>query len=172
MNTQLDIPQLQAKVKTGASNFNWIAVAAIINSISIAFHTGFTFPTGLGLSSFVSLLGRDFIDIAPKEGSNLAAVLSVGAFVITAVFAGSFALLGIPARNGRRWAFIVGVVLYALDMLVLVGLQIWVGSYWIDLLFHAWMLFSLFNGLRAANQLPETKEAPKPKGIKELMSDS
>jgi hypothetical protein len=55
--------------------------------------------------------------------------------------AGDFVVLGHLARRGSATAFVVGMVLYALDALVFVL----VGD-WIAVGFHAFVLFMLWGG--------------------------
>jgi hypothetical protein len=68
--------------------------------------------------------------------------------VINAIAAGLLALFGVFAGKGHAWAFLIGMVVIALDT-VLVGLL----QIWISLAIHIWALVSIFNGFRASRQL-------------------
>jgi hypothetical protein len=68
--------------------------------------------------------------------------------VLDVLAAGMFVLFGVFACKRHIWAFVVGMVLYAGDTLLTMLLGLWLG-----VAFHAWVLFSLFIGVRAALQL-------------------
>lgn len=57
-------------------------------------------------------------------------------------------VFGVFACKRHVWAFIVGMVLYAGDTLLTMLLGLWLG-----VAFHAWVLFSLFVGVKAAIQV-------------------
>jgi len=58
--------------------------------------------------------------------------------------------LGFAARNGYRWAFIAGLILYGADMIaLLVTFSIWAFAV------HAVFLFKWFQGFKSLNGLRE-----------------
>ncbi len=61
--------------------------------------------------------------------------------------AGGFLLLGFCAAERRKWAFGVGMLLYAVDGALLVA----VGDYF-SAAFHAGILFAIFRGFTALGQ--------------------
>ncbi|MCC6297871.1 MAG: hypothetical protein IT314_01140 [Anaerolineales bacterium] len=83
-----------------------------------------------------------------------ALILKVIGLIVSAVIAGVFALFGLFANRAMKWAFIVGMVFYALDTLLMLVFREWMG-----LLFHVFFLFGLFGGLSALNKLQQL--APK-----------
>jgi hypothetical protein len=62
--------------------------------------------------------------------------------------AGAFALLGVLAQQGRLWAFAVGVVVYALDGLIVLAVPDWVG-----VAIHTVVLVLMVRGLDAGRRL-------------------
>ena len=57
------------------------------------------------------------------------------------------------AYKGLTWVFIVGLVVYALDALIFLAVQLW-----FPLAFHAFVFYCLYRGL-AANRKLTTLEA-------------
>ena len=57
-----------------------------------------------------------------------------------------FILFGVFANKGHRWAFIVGMVLFALDGLIFLLAQDWIGVG-----FHVFVLYCFFRGLKEVN---------------------
>jgi hypothetical protein len=67
------------------------------------------------------------------------------------------------AREGQQWAFLVAMILYALDGLIFLGFGLW-----LDLAFHAFALFNMYKGLQALNQLVKLNSQPAPYGAQPL----
>jgi hypothetical protein len=103
-----------------ANWFFWIAALSAVNSIVLMSGGGFHFFIGLGVTQ---LMG------------GLAGLLA----------AGIMALFGFFARQGQKWAFLVGGALYALDgVLLLIG----DGNNILSAVFHGLVLFFIFRGFR------------------------
>ena len=139
--------RLENQFKSGANWFYWIAALSLVNSMVQAFGGTFGFVVGLGITQVFDAVGRG----AAEAGGAIGTVVRGFAFVLDLFAAGVFALFGFLARKRMRWAFVVGMALYALDglLFLLVG----------DLLgvaFHAFALFGIFVGLRAHRALQET----------------
>jgi uncharacterized protein DUF4339 len=132
-----DQQQLEAKMKSGASWFYWIAGMSLINSIASLTGAGFGFVVGLGITQIVDTF-------AQRLGGAAFAV----ALILNLLIAGVFILFGVFAHKRHLWSFIVGMVLYGLD-----GLLFAFDRHWLPAGFHAFVLYWLFNGYRAASQL-------------------
>jgi hypothetical protein len=148
---QAAIVELTRRMKGGANNFYWIAGLSVVNSFLIEFGANSYFVVGLAASLFVDSV---FVEIAKQMQDGAIFVKLIG-IAISVVIAGIFALFGFFAAKGKRWAFIVGMVLYGIDSLLMLAFQEWMG-----LVFHAFFLFGLFGGIRALGQLE--KLMPKP----------
>ena len=136
---------LQRRVKSSAGWFFWIAGLSVINTFIAISGGGLAFVTGLGMTRFVDGISTD--------PSNPDATLPVLGLIITVSMAGAFALLGFFARNGHSWAFVVGMVVYAMDAAILLALGSMLGFG-----FHLLALFYIFMGLRANLQLASLEQ--------------
>lgn len=123
-------PVADPEVQSAASWFYWIVGLSAINSLSA--------HTGMGFSFFLGLAVTALVDY----GSGSLAF----ALVVDAVVYGLFVFLGLKAGRGARWAFIVGMSLYALD-----GALYLIGQEWFSVAFHGYALYCLFKGLQALN---------------------
>lgn len=138
--------ELSSAYRNGASWFFWLAALSMINSLLAAFGTNMHMLFGLGYTQITdAILGVAF----EGESSGIGVAVSLAT---TAVVAGLFALIGFLSHKGILLAYIGGLVLYVIDTLVLLGLSavlsLW-SDLWLDLLFHAFVLFQLIAGLAA-----------------------
>jgi hypothetical protein len=125
--------QVSPAVRGGASWFYWIGALSVINTLISMSGNGTRFIFGLGITQFTDAVG------AHGGGSGSAAAL-----VVTVVIAGVFAIFGYFGGQGQKWAFLVGMILYAVDagLCVLVGIIL-------SAAFHAWALFRMYGGFKA-----------------------
>jgi len=134
--SSLEQLQLPATLKRGANWFYWIAGLSLINTVIALSGGSVRFVFGLGITMA--------IDSAAKGMGGGAAV----AVVLDLIVAGLFVLFGVFAAKGRNWAFLTGLVLYALDGLLMLLFQEWIG-----VIVHAWALVAIFRGFQASRQL-------------------
>jgi hypothetical protein len=128
-----------ATMRSGANWFFFIAGLSLVNSVLFWAGSSYAFVIGLGLTDLANAVGHDVI--TGTTGMALALLFDV------AVAAG-FAGLGLMARKGAGWAFIVGMVVYLLDAL----LQVWATD-WLSVAFHGLALFFIFKGFQAGRAL-------------------
>ncbi len=126
-------PDLEKKIKGGASWFYWIAALSMINTISIVSGSNWSFFLGLGVTQIIAAFGRGM--------GNVGVPVSV---ILSALACGLFALFGIYANKRHSWAFFAGLILYALD-----GLIYLVFADWLAFGFHIFAAFCIFVGLKA-----------------------
>jgi hypothetical protein len=126
-----------ARARAGAKWFYCIAGLSMINSLAVMSGASFHFVVGLGATLFVDVMAR-------KVGS-MGSVLDI---VINGFGSGAFVLFGHFAVKAQKWAFLVGMGLYALDGLLLLGVKDYLGVG-----FHAYVLFAIYRGLQAAEQV-------------------
>jgi hypothetical protein len=130
-------PATEAQLKSGASWFYWIAGLSLVNSI-VAFTGGdWRFFLGLGITQVFDALGQNI-------GSAGKAVV----LVLDLVAAGTLVFFGVFAHKRHLWAFVVGMVLFALDGLLFLFVQDWIGVG-----FHVFVLYCLFRGAKACREL-------------------
>jgi hypothetical protein len=91
------------------------------------------------------MLWREAWSTARRDPSP---ALCAAAFAFDGLIAGLFAFLGWRAGNLRAWAFVVGLLLYALDGLIFVVIQDWMSG-----AFHAWALFAVWRGYSNLRQI-------------------
>ena len=99
---------------SGAMAFWYIAGLSVVNSLIAIFGGGTFFAIGLGVSLFVDSIASA---LAAELGGNW--VIKVLGLLISLAFAGLFAMFGYFALRLRRWAFVVGLVLYILDTVLI-----------------------------------------------------
>jgi hypothetical protein len=128
---------LVSQMKSGASWFYWIAGLSLVNSIAAATGSDWRFILGLGITQVFDVLG------AEMGGPGKLVVL-----VLDLVVAGVLILLGVLGGKRHLWTFIVGMVLLALDTILFLLAQDWIGVG-----FHVFVLYCLFRGLQACRQL-------------------
>jgi hypothetical protein len=133
-------PATRAQLKSGAGWFYWIAGLSLVNSIAAVSGTDWRFILGLGVTQVIDVIGEGF-------GGGAKVVC----FGLDLVAAAVLVMFGIFGNKGHLWAFIVGMVLLALDSLVFLIAQDWLGVG-----FHAFVLFCLFRGLQACRALRST----------------
>jgi hypothetical protein len=139
VNERIAVSKMVAagRARAGAKWFYWIAALSMINSIVVITGGNFHFVVGLGITSVVDALA--------KRVGSAGSVLDI---IINGFVAGLFVLFGTFAVKAQKWAFLVGMTLYALDGLLLLGVK--------DILsvgFHAYALFAIYRGYTAAKQI-------------------
>ena len=145
-NREAEIAEITQRMKRGANNFYWIAALSVINSILSMTGSGTYFVIGLAVT-----LITDGITIGLSESlPDVALIVKIVGLVVSVLIAGLFALFGYFAAQGKRWAFLVGMVLYGLDGLLMLAFADWIG-----VLFHAYFLWGLFGGFRALGELQQ-----------------
>jgi len=156
--------KLQQRVKGGGSNFYWIAALSIINSIIALFGGGITFVIGLGITQIID----GFASAFAYEIPNAAIVIKGIGLLLNLLIAGLFALFGVFAIKGQRWAFITGMILYGLDAILVLVFKDFLGFG-----FHLFFLWLLCSGLQALRQLQATlpPTVPDPAFPKDIRMD-
>ncbi len=112
-------------LKNAAGWFLWIAGLSIVNSVLTVSGTNFHFIFGLGITQIVDAFGH--------QGGTTGSALGL---VVNLFIAGVFVIFWNFARKGQRWAFLVGMGLYAVDGLILLPFKDFLG-----VAFHAHALF-------------------------------
>jgi hypothetical protein len=130
-------PATEAPLKSGASWFYWIAGLSLINSIVAFTGSDWRFILGLGITQVFDALGHDI-------GSAGNAVV----LALDLLAAGVCVFFGVFAHKRHLWAFVVGMVLFALDGLIFLFAQDWLGVG-----FHVFVLYCLFRGAKACREL-------------------
>jgi hypothetical protein len=133
--------KLQARMRSGAGWLMAVALFSVVNSGLTMASAKIHFIVGLGVTQIADGFG--------KVGGTAGSVVG---FVVTLITAGIFMLFWKFARQGHQWAFVTGMVLYALDGLIFLGFGLW-----LDLGFHAFALFNMYKGLQALNAVKQIR---------------
>ena len=131
-------PLLEKQLRGGGSWFYWIAGLSLVNSAIALSGSGTRFILGLGITQIFDELAQGM-----RSGAGLAV-----AVVLDLLAAAVFVFFGVFANKRHTWSFIVGMALYALDGLIYLIAQDWLGVG-----FHAFVLFCLFRGFKACRAL-------------------
>jgi hypothetical protein len=140
--------KIATQFKSGASWFFWIAGLSLINSIILLAGGQWNFIVGLGITQIIDSIG---VKIAEQSGF----IGNIVAFIFDILVAGIFILFGVLARKGYNEAFIVGMVLYALDGLLFLLVKDYLG-----LGFHVFALFFIYSGFKANKLLKSMEKTP------------
>lgn len=144
---------LESRAKNGANWFFWIAGLSILNSIIFYFDGALTFVMELGLTQIVD----GFVyGMSQELSTNVAGILRGMGILVNLLLAGVFVGFGYFAKKGMRWLLITGMVIYAIDA-VIVGLF----GDWLGVLFHLLALAGLWGGMRAIGQLAQLENYQK-----------
>ena len=122
--------------------FYWIAALSLINSLILTSGATWTFVFGLTFTKIVDALAVQYKVV------GFAAIACVGVNVCAVA---TFVLLGYFARRCNMWAFVTGLILFALDTLLLIA-----SANVYSFVFHAYVIYKLIGGimaLRRHNQL-------------------
>ncbi len=126
-----------AEMRFGANWFFWLSILAIASTLLIYFFNFATHFVGLGVNQYVDANAA----AAGGETQRWAA------FALNLGFAGIFALFGYFARKGNDLAFIVGIFLYFVDAVILLGYREFFAFG-----FHLFVMYFLFKGLLASRR--------------------
>lgn len=139
------VEDLLKKRSSGAAWFFWIAALSFINALVVVFQGQWSFLVGLGITQLIS-------GFASGLSTDLGVGVTIVAFALNLIVLLICVGFGLFARKGHTWAFIVGMILYALD-----GLIFLLVSDWLSVGFHAFVLYSLYRGLDASRRLDQLK---------------
>ncbi len=104
MTTAAAQGQTLAALHKGANWLFLIAGLSLVNTVIMVSGSNWMFLGGLGITTIASA-------IAVKSGTGVQLV----ALLINLWAAGLYIALGLFARKGHKWAFITGMIFYAVD---------------------------------------------------------
>ena len=135
---------LEEQRNKGASWFYWIVGLTLINVIIS--QTGMSWGFSLG-----STLTMGANELAHASGN---ATARIGALIFSLFVIAFYAMCGVMGSRGATWAFILGLIAFALDSLLLIVGLLMVGlgagfSSLFSILIHGYALFCIFGGMMA-----------------------
>ncbi|HMA35351.1 MAG TPA: hypothetical protein VKY74_12850 [Chloroflexia bacterium] len=144
---RMQILQAMRRARSGGNWFYWIAGLSLVNSILALTSSRFAFVIGLGVMQLIDGVGQALA----QDGTKAAPIF---ALVADLLVAGLFVLFGYLAGQRQTWAFIVGMVLYTLD-----GLLLLAAGDLPSVAFHGYALFWMFTGMQANMKIRAWEQA-------------
>ncbi|MGD0707772.1 MAG: hypothetical protein ABSA51_04895 [Anaerolineaceae bacterium] len=141
---------LENKIKGGINWFYWIAGLSVINTLIYKMGSALTFVLGLGATQITDGIASVLI----KDHPTNALIFGVTNLVIDLILAGIFVLFGVLGRKRVRWAIILGMVSYAVDLVLVL-----ISADYFGAAFHLLALWGLWNGLKAIRDLAAFEKA-------------
>jgi hypothetical protein len=164
----------EGRFRNGANWFYWIAALSLINTIIVFSGGDWAFFFGLGVTQVVDVIAvqsPEMLDSLEVEESSqpetadtpdttvelsteqIGLVFKIVAIIVDTLAILFFGLLGLFANKRYKWAFIVGMVAYIIDGLIILLVGDYLGAG-----FHIFAFIGILSGYRALLKLQ-----PKPK---------
>ncbi len=128
--------QLEKQHYDGANWFYWIAGLSALSSILIVIGSPIVSAISLGSTQFLVAIGQQIPE------------LTIAAVIAGVLIVGVFALLGYLSNKGKRGAYIIGIILFFLDTLIVLWAQDYIGF-----AFHCLALYFMIVGAIALFKL-------------------
>ena len=135
---EFDLEGFKQQIGSGANWFYWIAGLSFINLLIM-----------LGDGNIHFIVGSSFVEFCAAVGKEGGSVGYVGSFFVL----GLFLFLGRFANRPVKWAFMLGMVVYALDGFLYVAFEDILPA-----LFHVYVLFRLYKGMSAVTPYLELRQ--------------
>jgi hypothetical protein len=142
------VAEHRRQANSGANWFFLIAAFSVVNSLVVLFNGEWSFIIGLGVTQLIDAV---FAGAGEESGGTPTVI----ALVLDVMVAGFFVVMGLLARRGFAWAFLLGMVMYALDALIFLYVRDWV-----SIAFHAFALYGIYRGFAAAGKLRRLQPLP------------
>lgn len=130
--------QKQKSHSNGSGWFYWIAGLSLITSVVSLSGGSWSFLAGLGVTQVLDAVAV----AAAKAGTG--SWIKIFSFVLDLIAASFFAVMGFYARKGKKPFYIIGMVFYGIDTLILLAFTEWAG-----VAFHAFALYQIWSGFSA-----------------------
>ncbi|HKD50603.1 MAG TPA: hypothetical protein VKB90_07395 [Candidatus Acidoferrum sp.] len=134
------------RMRRGASWFLTIAILSGINSVLQIVDAKIRFIFGLGITQVVDAMGKG----AGQNGMFITIAVD-GVFLLMLLLCWKW------AKTGSQGAFLVGMIAYALDGVLLLKF-----SMWLDAAVHAYALYMMWQGFAAARELAQVQMSAQP----------
>ena len=146
-----EIIQLQHKVRGGVGWFFIVAGLSLINTLIFLFGGELNFVVGLGITQLIDGFATGF---AQQANSNMSTTIYGVGIGLDLVIFGFFVAVSYFARKRYQASFIVGLIVYALDALIMLAFSVWVG-----VIFHLLGLVGMWGGFQAARRLNQLEQS-------------
>ncbi len=139
--------KIERQFKNGANWFFWIAALSLINSMAMKVGSSWHFIVGLGITRFLDAVART---VHVRTNAEFQAVI----LFMDVCFPALFAAFGLAALKRSSDGFVLGMILYGLDALLLLLVFDVIG-----IVFHVIALIFLLRGWAALKKMPEMPAA-------------
>ena len=129
----------RTSVLHAADWFFWLAILSVINSLIVYYYQVPNTPIALGITQWVD---------GTTSGFN--SKMTTTALVVNILIAAALAGFGVLARRGSDIAFVLGIFLYVIDAVLIIGVRDFFGFG-----VHLLALFFLVKGLLASRHIRE-----------------
>ena len=147
---QFQLAELDARGRSGADWFFWIAALSLINSVILLSGGDTHFVVGLGVTLIADVIAKTIAERNPEIAGTAQGI----AFAFDLLVAGMFCLFGWLSRRGLLPVLALGMFLYLLDVMIFVLMYIYLlVDAWLSIGFHAIVLFCMASGFRAYRQM-------------------
>ena len=145
MNVEAVQPRIldRSTALNGANWFFWLAILSVINTLVVYFGRLDNTPLAFGVTQWLD-------GSAGTLASRVASPFSLTGVAVDLLLAVMFAAFGYFARRGNDSVYLFGILLYAVDALLSLGLK----DFW-GFSVHLVGLFFLFRGLLASRHVRE-----------------
>ena len=150
---------LDNKIRGSVNWFFWIAGLSMVNTISFLMGNSLTFVIGLGATQIID--GFMF-GLANELGAGWNVARFVG-FAMDIFIAGVFVVFGVLGRKRYRAPIIIGMILYAIDGVILLLFQDFFGAG-----FHAFALFGIGSSLKSISELENLEKTGNVESIESI----
>jgi hypothetical protein len=137
--------RLEARARSGSRWFYWLAGLSLLNSVFALTGGTWSFLFGMAITQVIDGISIAVQRNAGLQGFNLVAAIALGLDFLVALVVVVF---GYFAGRGNRTVYVVGMILYALDAVVTLIFQDWLGF-----VFHVIVLVGLWSGFAAMRKL-------------------
>jgi hypothetical protein len=124
-------------MRRGANWFFWVSILSVINSLLVTYSGTANFIFGLGATRWIDEALR----------ANSLSAVTVSGMLLGLAVAGLFAVFGYFGRLGNDKAYVLGIFLYVVDAMIVLGFKDF-----FSFGFHLLALFFLFKGLFASRR--------------------
>ena len=168
--TEQEVPlkqTLREKYLNARHNILLILVFTVINVVLLITNSNTYFLFSAYVPYLLAILGMEMCGMFPDEyygGDTSGFIFFDTSFlvimlVIAAAILALYLLSWIFSKKGKSGWLIFALVFFAIDTVLLVVMTLPSISI-VDLIFHAWVLYSLFTGISAAKKLKNLPEEP------------
>lgn len=130
-----------ARMKSCANWFYWVGALSMVNALVLMFNGEWNFVVGLGTIQIIGAIAQ----FLSSEIGNMPLVIGLAMNTAIASLVGGF---GWVAGKGHAWVFMLGLILYGCDTLFFL-----LAGDFLSLIFHAFVLYKLVVGFKAARAL-------------------